>query len=203
MIDITNAHFRYFIRLITKKAILYTEMIHHDAVIHNHLNLLPFNVEEHPIVLQLGGSDPEKLAEAAVIGERYGYDEINLNVGCPSPRVQKGAFGACLMKEPELVKECMLAMSKAVKIRCTVKCRLGVDNFDSYEFAKEFVDKVSEGGKGIIKHFVIHARKAILKGLNPAQNRSIPPLMYDRVYQLKKDFPTLTFELNGGLKSVR
>jgi tRNA-dihydrouridine synthase A len=127
MIDITNAHFRYFMRLITKKATLYTEMLHHDAVIHSHDHLLPFNQDEHPIVLQLGGSDPDKLAEAAVLGQQYGYDEINLNVGCPSPKVQKGSFGACLMKEPEIVKECMKAMAKAVTVKCTVKCRLGVD----------------------------------------------------------------------------
>ena len=138
MIDISNTHFRYFIRLITKTSIIYTEMLHHDAVIHSK-GLLPFSPEEHPVVLQLGGSDPEKLAEAAVLGEKYGYDEVNLNIGCPSPRVQKGSFGVCLMKEPDLVKKCMETMRKAVKIPCTVKCRLGVDDFDSYEFAKDFV----------------------------------------------------------------
>ena len=202
MIDVSNTHFRYFIRLITRKSVIYTEMLHHDAVIHSHHALLPFSPEEHPVVLQLGGSDPDKLAQAAVLGEKYGYDEINLNVGCPSPRVQKGAFGACLMKEPELVRQCMEAMTKAVKIKCTVKCRLGVDDFDSYEFAKEFVQMVSRGGEGPIRQFTIHARKAFLKGLNPAQNRNIPPLMYDRVYRLKQDFPNLDFELNGGLKDI-
>jgi tRNA-dihydrouridine synthase A len=202
MIDISNAHFRYFIRLITKTAVIYTEMLHHDAVIHSHSHLLPFNKEEHPIVLQLGGSDPGKLAEAAQLGQKYGYDGINLNVGCPSPRVQKGSFGACLMKEPELVKECMEVMKKAVDIPCTVKCRLGVDEFDSYEFVREFVAEVSNKGQGPITHFIIHARKAFLKGLNPAQNRTVPPLMYDRVYRLKQDFPTLTFEINGGIKDI-
>jgi len=153
-------------------------------------------------VLQLGGSDPERLAEAALLGQQYGYDEINLNVGCPSPRVQKGSFGACLMKEAPLVRECMEAMQKAVSIRCTVKCRLGVDEFDTYEFLVGFIKEVSGDSKGPIRHFIIHARKAFLKGLNPAQNRTIPPLIYERVYRLKADFPELSFEINGGIKSV-
>ena len=193
MIDISNTHFRYFLRLVTRTTPIYTEMLHHDAILHSHTSLLPFSVEEHPVILQLGGSDPAKLAEAAVLGEKYGYDEINLNVGCPSPRVQKGSFGACLMKEPKLVRECMEAMANAVTIPCTVKCRLGVDDFDSYEFVRDFVAEVSNQGKGPITRFTIHARKAFLKGLNPAQNRNIPPLMYDRVYRLKQDFPSLTF----------
>jgi tRNA-dihydrouridine synthase A len=203
MIDISNSHFRYFMRLITKRAQVYTEMLHHDAVIHNHAFLLPFSPEEHPIVLQLGGSDPQRLAEAALLGEQYGYDEINLNVGCPSPRVQKGSFGACLMKEPPLVRDCMEAMAEAVSIRCTDKCRLGVDDFDSYEFLVDFIKEVSCNSHGLIKHFVVHARKALLKGLNPAQNRTIPPLIYERVYRLRQDFPELSFEINGGIKSVR
>ena len=153
-------------------------------------------------MLQLGGSDPERLAEAALLGQQYGYDEINLNVGCPSPRVQKGSFGACLMKEAPLVRECMEAMQKAVSIRCTVKCRLGVDEFDTYEFLVGFIKEVSGDSKGPIRHFIIHARKAFLKGLNPAQNRTIPPLIYERVYRLKADFPELSFEINGGIKSV-
>ena len=127
MIDVSNTHFRHFMRFLTSRALIYTEMLHHDAIIHNHSFLLPFTKEQHPLVLQIGGSDPQRLAEAAVIAEKYGYDQINLNVGCPSPKVQKGSFGACLMREPQLVYECMEAMSKAVKIPCTVKCRLGVD----------------------------------------------------------------------------
>lgn len=202
MIDISNTHFRYFIRLITARAQVYTEMLHHDAVLHNHAFLLPFSPQEHPIVLQLGGSDPPRLAEAALLGQQYGYDQINLNVGCPSPRVQKGSFGACLMKEAGLVRECMEAMAKAVSIPCTVKCRLGVDEFDSYEFLVDFIKEVSGNSQGPIRHFVIHARKAFLKGLNPAQNRTIPPLIYERVYRLKEDFPALSFEINGGIKNV-
>lgn len=176
-------------------------MLHYNAILHHHDGLLPFHPAEHPVVLQLGGSDPNWLADAAEIGVRYGYDEINLNVGCPSPRVQEGSFGACLMKEPELVYQCMKAMRERVNgVNCTVKCRLGVDEFDSYEFVRNFVGQVSKNGN--VDHFIIHARKAFLKGLNPAQNRSVPPLQYEKVYKLKQDFPHLKFTINGGIKTM-
>ncbi|CAM5999738.1 unnamed protein product [Sphagnum jensenii] len=202
MIDVTNTHFREFMRLVTRRSVLYTEMIHHDAVLHNHAFVLAYTAHQKPLVLQLGGSDPARLAEAARIAQDYGYDEINLNVGCPSPRVQKGAFGACLMKEAHLVRDCMEAMAEVVNLPVTVKCRLGVDEFDSYEFVHDFVKEVSRDGKGAVRHFIIHARKAFLKGLNPAQNRSIPPLQYHKVYQLRSEFPTISFELNGGIKTI-
>lgn len=178
-------------------------MLHENAIVFNpdKDDLLGYDKSQHPLVLQIGGSDPEQLSKAAKIVEEFKYDEINLNIGCPSKRVQKGSFGACLMKQPDLVAECMNQMRSSVKIPCTVKCRIGVDNFDSYEFLKQFIGKVSEKGK--VNHFIIHARKAFLKGLNPAQNRRIPPLKYDVVYKLKEDFPQLKFTINGGIKTVK
>lgn len=200
MMDWTDRHCRYFHRLLNGQALLYTEMVTTGAVIHGDRDhLLGFDAAEHPVALQLGGSEPEDLARAARIGAEYGYDEINLNVGCPSERVQKGSFGACLMKEPELVRDCMSAMRAAVSVPVTVKTRIGVDEHDSDAFLDEFIGTVAEAG---VQTFIIHARKAWLKGLSPKQNREIPPLDYDRVQRLRRSFPQLHFILNGGLTEV-
>ncbi len=199
MLDWTNRHCRYFLRLISKKAYLYTEMITTGAILrgdaHRHLE---FNLMEKPVVLQLGGSDPKDLALCAQKGEEYGYDEININIGCPSSRVQKGRFGACLMKEPKLVAECVNAIKSIVNIPVTVKTRIGVDDQDSYGQLSDFVKIVSLGG---CETFIIHARKAWLKGLSPKENREIPPLRYDIVEKLQKDHPELSFILNGGIQT--
>ncbi|PCI73142.1 MAG: tRNA dihydrouridine(20/20a) synthase DusA [Gammaproteobacteria bacterium] len=200
MMDWTDRHCRYFHRLITKQSLLYTEMVTTGAVINgDREKLLSFNQEEHPIALQLGGSDPKTLAECAKIGEDYGYDEINLNVGCPSDRVQSGRIGACLMADPELVRDGIFAMKQSCKIPVTVKHRIGIDDQDSYAELVNFVRIVAESG---CDSFIVHARKAILSGLSPKQNRDIPPLIYDRVYQLKKDFPKLEIIINGGIKTI-
>ena len=200
MMDWTDRHCRYFHRALNGSALLYTEMVTTGAVIHGDRDhLLGFDPAEHPVALQLGGSEPEDLARAARIGADYGYDEINLNVGCPSERVQKGSFGACLMKEPELVRDCMSAMCEAVDIPVTVKTRIGVDELDSVEFLHDFIARVAESG---VRTFIIHARKAWLKGLSPKQNREIPPLAYERVHGLREAFPELHFILNGGLTEV-
>ncbi len=200
MMDGTDRHCRYFHRLMSRRARLYTEMITAEAAVHGDRDyLLGFDESEHPVALQLGGSEPEKLAEASKIGEDFGYDEINLNVGCPSDRVQSGAFGACLMKEPELVAECVAAMKAAVDIPVTVKCRIGVDDQDPEESLFGFVEKVSAAG---CMTFIVHARKAWLKGLSPKENRTIPPLDYDLVRRLKRDRPELTVVLNGGIESI-
>ena len=175
--------------MVTTGAILYGKCFHQ----------LEFNQEEHPVAIQLGGSDIDDLVESSKIAEDYGYDEINLNVGCPSDRVQKGRFGACLMLEPDHVAECLNAMQTNVKVPVTIKCRLGVDHHEDYEFLYNFVNIVQNAG---IKHFIIHARNGILKGLSPRQNRHIPPLKYDYVYQLKKDFPNLNITINGGIKTI-
>lgn len=190
--------------MLTKKVTFYTEMIHCDVLILNPSKvpeILGFDLIEKPLIFQFGGSDPQRLAEAAKIVEKYNYDEINLNCGCPSPKVTKNCFGACLMKDPHLVAECVKEMEAAVTIPISVKCRLGVDDEDSYEFTHNFIKIVSEGSK--CKHFIIHARKAFLKGLNPKKNRSVPPLMYERVFMLKNDFPHLKFTINGGIKSCQ
>lgn len=201
MMDWTDRHCRYFHRLITKQSLLYTEMVTTGAVINgDREKLLAYNNEEHPIALQLGGSDPKVLAECAKIGEGYGYDEINLNVGCPSDRVQSGKIGACLMAEPDLVCQAILAMKNACNVPVTVKHRIGIDDLDSYELLVKFVEIVAESG---CDSFIVHARKAILSGLSPKQNREIPPLIYDRVYRLKKDFPKLEFIINGGIKTLK
>ncbi len=201
MMDWTDRHCRYFHRILSPNALLYTEMVTTGALIHGDVDRhLQFNKAEHPVALQLGGSDPKALAECAKIGMRYGYDEINLNVGCPSDRVQSGAFGACLMTKADLVADCMAEMKNAVAIPTTVKTRLGVDEHDSYAFARDFVGTVSN--KGGVDIFIIHARKAWLKGLSPKENREVPPLQWERVYQLKKDFPHLTFVINGGIQTV-
>ncbi len=200
MMDWTDRHCRVFHRTLTRSALLYTEMVTDQAVRHGDRNkLLGFDGCEHPIALQLGGSNPHGLAEASCIGEGFGYDEINLNVGCPSDRVKGGHFGACLMAEPKLVAECLAAMQAAVKIPVTVKCRIGIDDQDEEQALDEFVEAVAEAG---CKTFIIHARKAWLKGLSPKQNREIPPLNYDRVVRLKAANPTLHISLNGGLVTV-
>jgi tRNA-dihydrouridine synthase A len=197
MMDWTDRHCRYFHRLISQHALLYTEMVTTGALIHgDHHRFLQFNPEEHPLAFQLGGSNPRELALCAKMVEDHGYDEVNLNVGCPSDRVQNGRFGACLMLEPDLVAECISAMNQAVAIPVTVKSRIGVDERDSYEELVSFVEKVSKAG---CKSFIIHARKAWLSGLSPKQNREIPPLNYDFVYRLKTDFPHLEIIVNGGI----
>lgn len=197
MMDWTDRHCRYFHRLISQQAMLYTEMVTTGALIHgDHHRFLQFNPEEHPLAFQLGGSNPRELAICAKMVEDFGYDEVNLNVGCPSDRVQNGRFGACLMLEPDLVADCVAAMGAAVSIPVTVKSRIGVDDRDSYEELALFIEKVANAG---CKTFIVHARKALLKGLSPKQNREIPPLKYDAVYQLKTDFPQLDIILNGGV----
>jgi len=200
MMQYTDMHDRYLLRLISKKVFLYTEMVTTGAILYGKcFHQLEFNKEEHPVAIQLGGSDVDDLVKSAKIAEDYGYDEINLNVGCPSDRVQKGRFGACLMLEPDHVAECLNAMQTNVKVPVTIKCRLGVDHHEDYEFLYNFVNIVQNAG---IKHFIIHARNGILKGLSPRQNRHIPPLKYDYVYQLKKDFPNLNITINGGIKTI-
>ena len=200
MMQYTDMHDRYLLRLISKKVFLYTEMVTTGAILYGKcFHQLEFNKEEHPVAIQLGGSDVNDLVKSAKISEDYGYDEINLNVGCPSDRVQKGRFGACLMLEPDHVAECLNAMQTNVNVPVTIKCRLGVDHHEDYEFLYDFVNIVQSAG---IKHFIIHARNGILKGLSPRQNRHIPPLKYDYVYQLKKDFPNLNITINGGIKTI-
>jgi tRNA-dihydrouridine synthase A len=200
MMDWTDRHCRYFHRLISQHALLYTEMVTTGALIHGDSHrFLQFNPEEHPLALQLGGSNPQDLATCAKMAEDYGYDEVNLNVGCPSERVQNGRFGACLMIEPELVAECVAAMQQAVAIPVTVKSRIGVDDKDSYEALVNFVATIAQAG---CSTFIVHARKAWLSGLSPKQNREVPPLRYDTVYQLKTDFPHLEIILNGGISTL-
>ncbi|MFT5852542.1 MAG: tRNA-dihydrouridine synthase A [Colwellia sp.] len=198
MLDWTDRHCRYFYRVMSKHTVLYTEMVTTGAIIFGKGDYLSFNKEEHPVVLQLGGSDVKAMTECAKMAEQYGYDEININVGCPSDRVQNGRFGACLMAEPSLVADCVNEMQAAANIPVTVKSRIGIDDHDSYEFLHNFVDVVSQAD---CKHFIIHARKAWLSGLSPKQNREVPPLDYGRVYQIKKDFPQLQISINGGIKT--
>jgi len=201
MMDWTDRHCRFFHRLLAPNARLYTEMLTTGAVLHGDLErLLGFDSIEHPVALQLGGSEPADLARAARIGEQWGYDEINLNCGCPSERVQKGAFGACLMNEPQGVADAVKAMRDAVSCPVTVKHRIGVDAREDYAFVRDFVGPVAEAGCSV---FIVHARSAILKGLSPKENREIPPLRYETVRRLKSDFPGLTFVLNGGLQSLK
>ena len=201
MMDWTDRHCRVFHRQLTRHALLYTEMVTADAVLlGDRARLLGYSDAEHPLVLQLGGSDPAKLAAAAEIGAGLGYDEINLNVGCPSDRVQEGRFGACLMAEPALVAACVAAMRARVSVPVTVKCRIGIDEQDSEADLAAFVDRVA--GDGGCRTFVVHARKAWLKGLSPKQNREIPPLDYDRVYRLKAARPDLEIVINGGIASL-
>lgn len=200
MLDWTDRHCRFFHRLLTKEAILYTEMVTTGAILYGDpARQLRFNSPEHPVALQLGGSEPQELAQCARIAQDYGYDEINLNVGCPSERVQKGAFGACLMAEPQLIAECVSAMQAAVAIPITVKNRIGIDDQEDYTDLHHFIDTVSQAG---CQTFIIHARKAWLKGLSPKENREIPPLRYDLVYQIKQAFPALEIIINGGITTL-
>ena len=200
MMDWTDRHCRYFLRQVSSRAFLYTEMITTGALIHGSVERhLAFSAEEHPVAAQLGGSEPEDLARSARLVEQYGYDEVNLNCGCPSERVQRGAFGACLMAEPDLVADCVRAMREAVRIPVTVKHRLGLDRGEDFEFVEKFVDTVSRAGCGT---FIVHARNAVLKGLSPKENREVPPLRYDWVLRLKRDFPRLEIVLNGGLANA-
>ena len=200
MMGWTDKHYRYFMRLISPNTLLYTVMITTGALVYGEKHeLLEFNEEEHPIAMQFGGSNPKDLADCSKIAEKYGYDEVNLNCGCPSDRVQKGKIGACLMLEPDLVAECVDAMKQAVDIPITVKTRIGIDDNDSYEFLTDFIGKSADKG---CKTFVIHARKALLDGLSPSKNRSIPPLKWDVAYKLKQDFPELEILLNGGISTT-
>lgn len=199
MLDWTDRHYRYFARLMSKEALLYTEMVTTGAILHGKGDYLAYNQEEHPLALQLGGSDPKDLAACAKLAEARGYDEVNINVGCPSDRVQNGRFGACLMAEPKLVAECVDAMRQQVSVPVTVKTRIGIDEQDSYGFLTDFIDTVSAAG---CDTFIIHARKAWLQGLSPKENREIPPLDYERVYQLKRDYPQLSISINGGVTSI-
>lgn len=199
MLDWTDRHCRYFHRLLTRHARLYTEMVTTGALLHGDVpRHLRFNAEEHAVALQLGGSDPADLAACAKLGQDWGYDEINLNCGCPSERVQRGAFGACLMNEAALVGDCVKAMLDVVHVPVTVKHRIGVDRTESYEFVRDFVGTLAGAGCQV---FIVHARNAWLKGLSPKENRDVPPLRYDLVHQLKKDFPHLTISINGGIQS--
>lgn len=199
MLDWTDRHYRYFARQITRHTWLYTEMVTTGALLNGDVaRHLRFDEAEHPIALQLGGSEPAELAACAKLAAEWGYDEVNLNVGCPSERVQKGAFGACLMAEPKLVSDCVKAMRDAVDIDVTVKHRIGIDQIEHYDYLREFVDTVAEAG---CRTFIVHARNAILKGLSPKENREIPPLKYDYVYRLKRERPDLEILINGGVKT--
>jgi len=201
MLDWTNRHCRYLHRLISVDAVLYSEMITTPAILQGDTSkYIGFNKEEHPVVLQLGGSDANDLAKSCQIAQQYGYDAVNLNVGCPSDRVQKGRFGACLMNEPDLVIKCVKAMQKAVDIPISIKCRIGVDDNDSYENFQSFIRQVVDAG---IKTIIVHARKAWLKGLSPKQNRSVPPLNYDFVYKIKRQLPEIEFILKGGIETIQ
>jgi tRNA-dihydrouridine synthase A len=200
MMEWSDRHCRYFWRLLSKEALLYTEMVTTGALIHgDRQRFLTFNPEEHPLALQVGGSNPRDLAECARMAEDWGYDEINLNCGCPSDRVQQGKIGACLMGEPDLVAECVAAMTAATRIPVTVKHRIGIDDMDDYQAMRDFVARVAAAGCGT---FIVHARKAWLKGLSPKENREVPPLQYDRVYQLKREFPELSIVINGGITTL-
>ena len=197
MLDWTDAHCRYFHRLLSRHARLYTEMVTTGALLHGDVpRHLRFNAEEHAVALQLGGSDPADLAACAKLGQDWGYDEINLNCGCPSERVQRGAFGACLMNEPKLVADCIKAMLDVVQVPVTVKHRIGIDRIESYDFVRDFVGSLSDAGCQV---FIVHARNAWLKGLSPKENREVPPLRYDLVHRLKADFPQFTISINGGI----
>jgi tRNA-dihydrouridine synthase A len=201
MMDWTDRHCRYFHRLVTRRTRLYTEMVTTGALLHGDVpRHLDFNVEEHPVALQLGGSEPDDLARCAKLAEQWGYDEVNLNCGCPSERVQRGAFGACLMAEAPLVADGVKAMRDATNLPVTVKHRIGIDRGESYDFVRDFVGTVAE--RGGCEVFVVHARNAWLKGLSPKENREVPPLRYEIVHRLKKDFPALTIAVNGGLTTA-
>lgn len=199
MLDWTDRHCRYFYRVMSKHALLYSEMVTTGAILHGDQDRHLYFEEKGPVALQLGGSNPEDLAKSAKIGESYGYSEINLNCGCPSDRVQKGRFGACLMEEPELVADCYQAMSEATSLPVTIKTRIGIDEEESYEFLAKFIDTISARG---CEHFTLHARKAWLSGLSPKENRDIPPLNYERVFEIKENYPHLQIGINGGVQSI-
>lgn len=200
MMDWTDRHCRYFMRLLSPSAFLYTEMVTAAAIVHGDADrFLRFNDEEHPVALQLGGSDPGWMAKATAIAASYGYDEININVGCPSDRVQSGQFGACLMASPDIVAKCIVAMRQETNIPITVKSRIGIDDQDDYAFLRSFIEPQIEAG---CRRFIVHARIAILDGLSPKENRTIPPLDYERVYRLKRDYPELEIVINGGFTAV-
>lgn len=200
MMGRTDRHFRYFLRLLSRHALLYTEMITAAALLHgDRQRLLGYDPLEHPLALQLGGSNPEEMAYAAALAKEAGYDEVNINAGCPSDRVRFGKFGACLMAEPQRVAACVRAMSRVIALPITVKTRIGIDHLDSYKWLRRFISTVADAG---CSTFIIHARKAWLKGLSPRQNREIPPLRYDRVYRLKREFPSLEIIINGGVTTL-
>ncbi|MEC9261034.1 MAG: tRNA dihydrouridine(20/20a) synthase DusA [Pseudomonadota bacterium] len=199
MLDWTDRHCRYFLRLISRHTLLYTEMVTSGAIIYGKGDYLGFNEEEHPVAVQLGGCDPEHMTQCAVKSQEYGYDEVNINVGCPSDRVKNGSFGACLMAQPQVVAGCVKAMQAEVDIPVTVKCRIGIDDMDEYEDFSRFIDVVAGAG---CETFIVHARKAWLQGLSPKENRDIPPLNYERVYQLKSQHPELNISINGGITSL-
>lgn len=199
MLDWTDKHCRYFYRLMSPSALLYTEMVTTGAIIFGKGDYLTFNQQEHPVALQLGGSDAVDMARCAVKAQDLGYDEVNINVGCPSDRVKNGRFGACLMAEPDIVGRCVREMQSAVDIPVTVKSRIGIDDMDEYEDLTRFIEEVANAG---CRHFIVHARKAWLQGLSPKENREVPPLKYERVYQLKQQFPDLNISINGGIKSI-
>ncbi|MBO7924428.1 tRNA dihydrouridine(20/20a) synthase DusA [Alteromonas sp. K632G] len=199
MLDWTDSHCRYFLRLLSKHSLLYTEMVTTGAIIYGKGDYLGFNQEEHPVALQLGGSNPEHMAKCAVLAQERGYDEVNINVGCPSDRVKNGSFGACLMAQPEVVADNVKAMQAEVDIPVTVKCRIGIDDMDEYKDFARFIDIVATAG---CDTFIVHARKAWLQGLSPKENRDIPPLNYPRVHMLKESHPELSISINGGIKSL-
>ena len=200
MMDWTDRHCRFFLRHFSPRLLLYTEMIVAQAIVRGDRRyLLEFDPEEHPVALQLGGSDPASLAEASAIGASFGYDEINLNVGCPSDRVQQATFGACLMARPRLVADCVRAMRAAVAVPVTVKCRIGIDEQDDWPFLRDFIAEIADAGCGVV---IVHARKAILRGLTPRQNREVPPLDYARAWRVKEEFPGMAVIVNGGLRTV-
>jgi tRNA-dihydrouridine synthase A len=201
MMDWTDRHCRYFLRLVSPHARLYTEMVTASAVLHGDAaRLLRFDPAEHPVALQVGGSDPGEMAQAARAVADAGFDEININVGCPSDRVRSGRFGACLMEQPQTVADCVRAMRNAVDVPVTVKTRIGIDDRNSYEFLSDFIETVAEAG---CDTFLVHARIALLEGLSPKENRTVPPLDYERVYRLKREHPSLTIVINGGISSAR
>ena len=199
MLDWTDRHCRYFLRLISKHTLLYTEMVTTGAIIYGKGDYLGFNTEEHPVAVQLGGSDPADMARCAVLSQERGYDEVNINVGCPSDRVKNGSFGACLMAQPEVVANCVKAMQAEVDIPVTVKCRIGIDDMDEDEDFSRFINIVADAGRDT---FIVHARKAWLQGLSPKENREIPPLNYPRVHRLKETRPELSISINGGIKTL-
>ncbi|WP_242635032.1 tRNA dihydrouridine(20/20a) synthase DusA [Alteromonas sp. KUL42] len=199
MLDWTDRHCRYFLRLMSKHTLLYTEMVTTGAIIYGKGDYLGYNQEEHPVALQLGGSDPSDMTRCAVLAQERGYDEVNINVGCPSDRVKNGSFGACLMAQPDVVAQCVAAMQAEVDIPVTVKCRIGIDDMDEDEDFAQFIDVVANAG---CNTFIVHARKAWLKGLSPKENREIPPLNYPRVHRLKAARPELSISINGGIKTL-